>query len=225
MKTYTRIGLKRCDPKHCWCCSALRSQAQCGAKASRHKLLRPPSTAKLGCMTKACVVLLSFQPWMATEELPGNKQVQHLLCRLIGYTPKSLFSGPPDQFNECSHREFDPRMVIGKGTRVLVSSVLHDIITQMVDWNLFPRLFRAVATKKKLVRPKYEECEKKNDGKSCEARQAVRSTALLQLGVWGRCKPPSWVRGRAPEAFKNFTLSHRKVDWFWLTLAWKVPRL
>ena len=46
-------------------------------------------------------------------------------------------------------------------------------------------LCRAVATKKKLVRPKYEECEKKNDGKSCEARQAVRSTALLQLGVWG----------------------------------------
>ena len=44
---------------------------------------------------------------------------------------------------------------------------------------------RAVATKKKLVRPKYEECEKKNDGKSCEARQAVGSTALLQLGVWG----------------------------------------
>ena len=47
------------------------------------------------------------------------------------------------------------------------------------------RKSRAVATKKKLVRPKYEECEKKNDGKSCEARQAVRSTALLQLGVWG----------------------------------------
>ena len=44
---------------------------------------------------------------------------------------------------------------------------------------------RAVATEKKLVRPKYEECEKKNDGKSCEARQAVRSTALLQLGAWG----------------------------------------
>ena len=42
---------------------------------------------------------------------------------------------------------------------------------------------RAVATKKKLVRPKYEECEKKDDGKSCEARQAVRSTAFFQLGV------------------------------------------
>ena len=28
----------------------------------------------------------------------------------------------------------------------------------------------AVATKKKLVRPKYEESEKKGDGKSCEAR-------------------------------------------------------
>ena len=36
-----------------------------------------------------------------------------------------------------------------------------------------------------LVRSKYEECEKKDDGKSCEARQAVHSTALLQLGVWG----------------------------------------
>ena len=66
---------------------------------------------------------------------------------------------------------------------------------------------------------------KKDGGKSCEARQAVHSTALLQLGVWGRCKPPSGVRGRAPEAFENFTLSHHKVDWFWLTLAWKVPRL
>ena len=33
----------------------------------------------------------------------------------------------------------------------------------------------------------YEECEKKDNGKSCEARlrQAVRSTAFLQLGVWG----------------------------------------
>ena len=46
---------------------------------------------------------------------------------------------------------------------------------------------RAVATRKTLVRPKYEECEKKDDidGKSCEARQAVHSAALLQLGVWG----------------------------------------
>ena len=41
----------------------------------------------------------------------------------------------------------------------------------------------------------------------------------------GGCKPPSGVRGRAPEAFENFTLYHHKVDWFWLTLAWKVPRL
>ena len=84
---------------------------------------------------------------------------------------------------------------------------------------------RAVATKKKLVRPKYEECEKKNDGKSCEARQAVRSTALLQLGVWGALLAPQRGPGQSPGSFENFTLSHRKVDWFWLTLAWKVPRL
>ena len=87
------------------------------------------------------------------------------------------------------------------------------------------RILRAVATKKKLVRPKYEECEKKDDGKSCEARQAVCSTSLFQLGVWGRCKPPSGVRGRAPETFENVTLSYHKVEWFLLTLAWKVPRL
>ena len=45
---------------------------------------------------------------------------------------------------------------------------------------------------------------------SCEARHAVpvRSTAHVQLGVWGRCKPPSGVRGRAPEAFENNALFH-----------------
>ena len=38
------------------------------------------------------------------------------------------------------------------------------------------------ATKKKLIRSKYKECEKKDNGKSCKARQAVRSMGLFQLG-------------------------------------------
>ena len=67
-----------------------------------------------------------------------------------------------------------------------VSQCAHGLAPRLAaidhEWH---SMHRAVATKKKLVRPKYEECEKKNDGKSCEARQAVRSTALLQLGVWG----------------------------------------
>ena len=65
---------------------------------------------------------------------------------------------------------------------------------------------RAVATKKKLVRPKYEECEKKNDGKSCEGRQAVRSTALLQLGVWGGAVSPPAGSGAEPR--KLLKISH-----------------
>ena len=48
----------------------------------------------------------------------------------------------------------------------------------------FPTNFQGRSNGKELVRPKFEECEKIDDGKSCEARQA-----LLQLGggggVWG----------------------------------------
>ena len=50
------------------------------------------------------------------------------------------------------------------------------------------------------ARPKYEEREKKDDGKSWKARQAGHSTALLQLGVWGRYKPPAGS-GAGPGTF------------------------
>ena len=78
-----------------------------------------------------------------------------------------------------------------------------------------PQIFRAVATKKKLVRPKYMENVERGvmvslvkQDKPCAARP------FSSWGSGGHCKPPSGVRGRAPEAFENFTLSHHKVDWF-----------
>ena len=68
---------------------------------------------------------------------------------------------------------------------------------------------RAVVTKKKRVQPKPdEECEKKDDGKPCEARQIVRSTAhvaLLQLSVGGAV---SLTAGYGAEPRKLLKISH-----------------
>ena len=47
---------------------------------------------------------------------------------------------------------------------------------------------------------------------------AARPFSSWGSGHGGRCKPPR-VRGRAPEAFENFTLSHHKVDWFLTDLS------
>ena len=35
-----------------------------------------------------------------------------------------------------------------------------------------------------------------------------------QLGVWGRCKPPSGVRGEAPEILENSTLKRPQMAYF-----------
>ena len=75
-----------------------------------------------------------------------------------------------------------------------------------------PVTHRAVATKKKLVRPKYEECEKRTTVSLAKQDKPCIARPFSSWGSGGRCKPPSGVRGRAPEAFENFTLSHHKVD-------------
>ena len=59
------------------------------------------------------------------------------------------------------------------------------------------QLFPFSGAKKKLVWLRCGYCEKKIEGRSCEAKQAELSTALEQLGA---CKPPSGIQGRAPES-------------------------
>ena len=42
-------------------------------------------------------------------------------------------------------------------------------------------------------------------------REVLRGVHQIQLGVWGRCEPPSVVRGGAPEDFEINTLEAKNT--------------
>ena len=60
-------------------------------------------------------------------------------------------------------------------------------------------------------------------GRSQEIYFGVSKTSgasKRQLEVWGRCKPPSWVRGKAPEILANSTLKRPQMAYFWIFKLW-----
>ena len=79
-----------------------------------------------------------------------------------------------------------------------------------------------VATKRKLVWPKYEQCEKKNDGKSCRESKTSRAQhGPSPAGSLGGAVSPPAGPGQSPGSFWKFH-SFPSQSWLvLLTLAWK----